>query len=84
LRKAPDQALWGHGRIMSGDRCRANPATGVGRWRWADAPRSYDGPREWLANQDIEGVVWHRKDGRMVSVRDFGLIRRPHVLLATC
>lgn len=35
--------------------------------------------RVWLATQDIEGVVWHHEDGRMVKIkkRDFGLERRP-------
>jgi len=40
-----------------------------------DAPRTFDGLREWLATAGVEGVVWHHADGRMVKIkaRDFGL-----------
>lgn len=40
-------------------------------------PVSFDGLREWLAEQDIEGVVWHHPDGRMVKIKkkDFRLKR---------
>lgn len=42
-----------------------------------DAPRTFAALREWLASQDIEGIVWHHPDGRMVKIkaRDFGLKR---------
>eukprot|EP01037_Dinobryon_pediforme_P019616 gene19616-20065_t len=44
-----------------------------------DPPRNFDGLRSWLANQDIEGIVWHHADGRMAKIkkRDFGLRRVP-------
>jgi hypothetical protein len=40
-------------------------------------PRTFDALREWMAGQDIEGVVWHHPDGRMakLKLRDFGLKR---------
>ena len=40
----------------------------------ADIPRDFDGLRDWLASQDIEGVVFHHPDGRMakIKLRDFG------------
>lgn len=40
-------------------------------------PRGFDGLREWMAGQNIEGVVWHHPDGRMakLKLRDFGLKR---------
>ena len=43
-----------------------------------DVPRTFDGLREWMASQDIEGVVWHHPDGRMakLKLRDFGLRRK--------
>lgn len=43
-----------------------------------DAPRSFDALREYLAGRDIEGIVWHHPDGRMVKIKtkDFGM-RRP-------
>lgn len=38
-----------------------------------DAPREFDLLREWFRSQEIEGVVWHHPDGRMVKIkrRDF-------------
>lgn len=43
----------------------------------ADAPRTYDALASYLANKDIEGIVWHHPDGRMVKIKgkDFGLKR---------
>lgn len=40
-------------------------------------PRTFDGLKEWLAIQDIEGVVFHHPDGRMakIKLRDFGIKR---------
>jgi hypothetical protein len=42
-----------------------------------DAPRTFDALRDWLAQHDIEGLVWHHPDGRMakIKLRDFGLKR---------
>lgn len=42
---------------------------------YPDAPREFDALREWLATQEIEGLVWHHDDGRMAKIkrRDFGL-----------
>lgn len=43
-----------------------------------DAPRTFEGLREWLHGLDIEGIVFHHPDGRMAKIkqRDFGLKRR--------
>lgn len=40
-------------------------------------PRDFDGIREYLRTRDIEGIVWHHPDGRMVKIKakDFGLKR---------
>lgn len=40
-----------------------------------DCPRSYNQLREYLSKLNIEGVVWHHPDGRMVKIKakDFGL-----------
>ena len=40
-----------------------------------DAPRDFDGLRDWLATHEVEGIVWHHPDGRMCKLkrRDFGL-----------
>lgn len=45
--------------------------------RISDAPRTYKELKEWLADKDIEGIVWHHPDGRMVKIKkkDFGLKR---------
>lgn len=42
-----------------------------------DAPRTFDAIKEYLAGEDIEGIVWHHPDGRMVKIKakDFGLSR---------
>lgn len=43
-----------------------------------DAPRTFDGIRDYLATRDIEGIVWWHDDGRLVKIKgkDFG-IKRP-------
>ena len=40
-------------------------------------PRDFDGLREYLRTANIEGIVWHHPDGRMVKIKtkDFGLSR---------
>ena len=40
-------------------------------------PRTFDELREWFIGKDIEGIVWHHPDGRMVKIkkRDFGFRR---------
>lgn len=42
-----------------------------------DVPRTFDGLKEWFKDKDIEGVVWHHPDGRMVKIKkkDFGMKR---------
>lgn len=41
---------------------------------WHDAPRDFEGLREWLRKFQNEGIVWHHPDGRMCKIkrRDFG------------
>lgn len=45
--------------------------------QFPDAPRDFDGLAAWLADKDIEGLVFHHPDGRMakIKLRDFGLTR---------
>lgn len=40
-------------------------------------PTDYNGLRDWLAPRNIEGLVWHHPDGRMVKIKkkDFDLPR---------
>jgi len=42
-----------------------------------DVPTTYDGLRDYLTDKDIEGIVWHNPDGRMVKIKakDFRLKR---------
>lgn len=42
-----------------------------------DAPRDYDGLKAYFETHDIEGIVWHHPDGRMVKIKgkDFGIKR---------
>jgi hypothetical protein len=46
-----------------------------------DCPRDFEGIREYLSERDIEGIVWHHPDGRMVKIkgRDFGIKRGARV-----
>lgn len=43
-----------------------------------DPPRDFAGLRAWLAEHDVEGIVWHHPDGRMAKIKgkDFG-VKRP-------
>jgi hypothetical protein len=43
-----------------------------------DAPRTFNEIHAYLAERDIEGIVWHHSDGRMVKIKgkDFGFKRR--------
>lgn len=34
-----------------------------------DAPTDFEALKEWLADKDIEGLVWHHPDGRMVKIK---------------
>jgi len=40
-----------------------------------EPPRDYEGLKAWFESHEIEGIVWHHPDGRMVKIkrRDFGL-----------
>ncbi len=42
-----------------------------------DAPRSFDALREYFETHNIEGIVWHHPDGRMLKIKakDFGIRR---------
>lgn len=42
-----------------------------------EAPRTFAALRAYLADMNIEGIVWHHEDGRMVKIKgkDFGIRR---------
>jgi len=44
----------------------------------SDTPRTFEALRKYFEVCDIEGIVWHHPDGRMVKIKkkDFGLRRR--------
>lgn len=44
-----------------------------GQERLDDAPRTFEGLKAYLETLEIEGIVWHHPDGRMVKIkrRDF-------------
>jgi hypothetical protein len=47
-----------------------------------NAPTDFDGIRAYLAaRSELEGIVWHHPDGRMVKIKakDFGLKRTPYI-----
>lgn len=48
-----------------------------GAEQFIDCPRTFGGIREFLLHRDIEGIVFHHPDGRMVKIKkkDFGLSR---------
>lgn len=43
-----------------------------------DAPRTFDGLKEWFIGKDLEGIVFHHPDGKMAKIkkRDFGMKRK--------
>lgn len=62
--KAPVHTLVPHGKdTLEGD---------------AEPPRNFEGLKEYFEIHDLEGIVWHHPDGRMVKIKakDFGIKRR--------
>lgn len=45
---------------------------------YKDIPRTFEAIKSWLSDKDIEGIVFHHPDGRMVKIKgkDFGLKRK--------
>lgn len=68
---------------LCGEKVNANPEKVLGHILIKhgeiilDAPRTFEELKKWFATQDIEGIVWHNPDGRMVKIKkkDFGLKR---------
>ena len=48
-----------------------------GEEQFEDTPTAFEELKEWFRGKDIEGIVWHHPDGRMVKIkkRDFGMKR---------
>lgn len=47
-----------------------------GEWLLDDAPRDFDPIKEYLRGKDIEGIVWHHPDGRMVKIKRKDFFRK--------
>ena len=69
---------------LLGPRINGNPDMVAGTWLHRhgvdiikDVPREFALLKAWFETKDIEGVVWHHPDGRMVKIkkRDFGYKR---------
>ncbi len=45
--------------------------------QYTDCPRNFEGIKAWLKDKDIEGIVFHHPDGRMVKIKkkDFKMKR---------
>lgn len=70
---------------LIGPKVQGNPEQAInhilvphGNFVLPGAPRNYEGLRLYFQNNDIEGIVWHHPDGRMVKIKakDFGIKRR--------
>jgi hypothetical protein len=67
---------------LVGEKVQGNPYGLEGHELWVhgkaflyDAPRDYAGLKAYLSKTNIEGIVWHHPDGRMVKLKakDFGI-----------
>lgn len=66
---------------LIGEKIQGNPEKVTGHFlvahksadEYPDVPRSFEGIKEWLKDKDMEGLVFHHTDGRMVKIkkRDF-------------
>lgn len=71
---------------LLGQKIQGNPEGIVGHTlqkhsaaeRYEDVPRTFDGICGFLADKDIEGLVFHHPDGRMAKIkkRDYGMHRK--------
>lgn len=48
-----------------------------GKKQYPDAPTNFGDLKKWFSEKNIEGLVWHNPDGRMVKIKakDFGIKR---------
>lgn len=78
-KKMPDGTYEACGPHFQGnpDQRQVDALIAHGKHILADAPRTFNELKKWFATQDIEGIVWHHPDGRMVKIKkkDFGFKR---------
>lgn len=69
---------------LCGEKVQGNPEAIIGhilvphgKELLEDAPRDFEGIKEYLRNKNIEGIVWHHPTGAMVKVKkkDYGMKR---------
>lgn len=85
FREAETRCLSGPGTYeLCGPKINGNPEGFAehillphGFFTYYECPRTFAELREWFIGRDIEGIVWHHPDGRMVKIkkRDFGMKR---------
>lgn len=83
-REAVDSSLEDGTYELCGPKVQGNPE-GFGKHtliphgaiKYPGAPREFFGLKEWLRHAEIEGLVFHHPDGRMVKIKakDFGFKR---------
>lgn len=81
----PDWGLPDGTYELVGPHVQGNPENVSFDYLWAHddtdidepVPTDFQGLQLWLANHDVEGVVWHHPDGRMAKIKgkDFGFKR---------
>lgn len=61
---------------LCGPKINSNPEGFEGHVLWRhgcvvfeDCPRTFDELKTWFKGKDIEGIVWHHPDGRMVKIK---------------
>lgn len=84
-REAFSQYVWEDGTYeLCGPKVQGNPEKLYhhtlyrhGQLNLPDCPRDFEGLKRFFQEHDIEGVVWHHPDGRMVKIKgkDFGIKR---------
>lgn len=62
---------------LLGEKVQGNPEKVTGHYlqphwlaeSYPDVPVDYEALKNWLEDKDIEGIVWHHPDGRMVKIK---------------
>lgn len=62
---------------LLGEKVQGNPEKATGHYlqphwlaeTYPDVPTEFEALKAWLEDKDIEGIVWHHPDGRMVKIK---------------
>lgn len=80
----PEQFIEGQTYELCGPKVQSNPESLTahflirhGAVELPDCPRTFAGIKQYLSVKNIEGIVWHHPDGRLVKIKkkDFGFKR---------